>query len=176
MSLHHPGIDIHPFQPGRHSLHDITDLLHRSYRRLLDMGLHFTATAQTPDVTYRRLITGQALLAFHGGRLVGTITYYNHAGNSGCPWYARPEVGRFGQFAIDPDCQGRGWGGHLMASVEHMATSEGKTELALDTSEEAAHLINYYAKRGFRFVEHLQWPGLNYRSVVLSKTLSAPPR
>jgi hypothetical protein len=47
----------------------------------------------------------------------------------------------------------------------------GFSEIALDTSERAHHLIQMYEKRGYRFVEYFQWEVTNYRSVVLSKKL-----
>ena len=32
-------------------------------------------------------------------------------------------------------------------------------------------LYDFYIKRGFRFIEHWQWPYTNYRSCILSKRL-----
>jgi len=58
-----------------------------------------------------------------------------------------------------------------MDHVESVAKQDGVTELALDTSEKAEHLIRYYTRRGYRFVEHTQWPDVNYRSVIMTKTL-----
>ena len=47
---------------------------------------------------------------------------------------------------------------------------------AVDQSVEttAADLIAYYARRGYRHVESVQWPRKRYRSVVLSKALVDP--
>jgi DNA-binding winged helix-turn-helix (wHTH) protein len=47
--------------------------------------------------------------------------------------------------------------------------------MALDTSEHADHLISIYKNRGYRFVEHVRWESVNYRSVVLSKVLARAP-
>jgi DNA-binding winged helix-turn-helix (wHTH) protein len=44
-------------------------------------------------------------------------------------------------------------------------------ELALDTAETADDLIAFYTRRGYRFVDHVRWDAVNYRSVVLSKRL-----
>ena len=54
-----------------------------------------------------------------------------------------------------------------------MFGSSGFKEIALDTCEDAESLISYYEKRGYRFVEHVQWDPkiVNYRSVVMSKSL-----
>ena len=34
-------------------------------------------------------------------------------------------------------------------------------------------LLDLMKKRGYRFIEHWQWPYTNYRSAILSKTLKA---
>jgi hypothetical protein len=44
-------------------------------------------------------------------------------------------------------------------------------ELALDTAEPAAHLIDWYQRLGFALVGHWKWGGANYRSVLMSKNL-----
>jgi hypothetical protein len=44
-------------------------------------------------------------------------------------------------------------------------------EVALDTAETAYHLIDYYKKREYRYIETVQWDVTNYKSVVLSKSL-----
>lgn len=46
-------------------------------------------------------------------------------------------------------------------------------ELALDTAEQAQHLIALYAGFGYRHVGFVQWPGKVYRSFVLSKALQS---
>jgi hypothetical protein len=33
--------------------------------------------------------------------------------------------------------------------------------------------MQFYLKRGYRFIEHWQWPYTNYRSAILSKALAA---
>jgi hypothetical protein len=32
-------------------------------------------------------------------------------------------------------------------------------------------LISMYTRKGFRFIEHVRWPEVNYRSMIFSKTL-----
>ena len=162
---------IEPFDQTRHPVVEITDLLHRAYATLLSMGLKFWATHQPPETTLERLLAGSGFVALHEGRIVGTITYYDKGEGTNCDWYQSPGVCRFGQFAVEPGLQKTGIGSALLETVAQLAKSSGKRELALDTSEQADHLIGYYQKKGFRFVQHLQWHGVNYRSVVLSKTL-----
>ena len=56
--------------------------------------------------------------------------------------------------------------------VERRAREKGVKVLGLDTSEEANHLIALYRSKGYEFVEHVRWPDVNYRSVILSKSLA----
>ncbi len=61
-----------------------------------------------------------------------------------------------------------------MKLAEDRAVASGATELAIDISEGAAHLISWYSRRGYRLVDYAQWEGKTYRSVILSKALTAP--
>lgn len=148
----------------------LTALLHRAYKELADMGLRYTATWQTAAITEERIQGGRCTVAVLNGRFVGTVTFYRES--DGCEWYERPDVASFGQFGVDPDFRGQGIGRTLLDIVEAQARESGAEELALDTAEGATHLISLYLKRGFRFVQHVQWHETNYRSVILSKRLT----
>ena len=37
---------------------------------------------------------------------------------------------------------------------------------------DATHLVGWYTRLGYRFIEHTQWSHTNYRSVVLSKPMT----
>jgi predicted N-acetyltransferase YhbS len=161
---------IRPIQPND-SLEALTALLHAAYRRLADMGLRFMATHQDVEVTRERAAQGTCLLAFKDGALCGTILFRNAAQTSGCPWYDRTDVASLAQFAVDPLLQSAGIGLRLIRAVEELARDSGAQELALDTAEPAIHLVDWYTRLGFRFVEHTQWSHTNYRSVILSKSL-----
>ena len=39
-------------------------------------------------------------------------------------------------------------------------------------AEPDTNLMQFYLRRGYRFIEHWQWPYTNYRSAILSKTLT----
>ncbi len=153
------------------SISHITKLLHRSYKRLLDMGLNFVATNQTDDETRDRLQTGESYVAELNGEIVGTLSLYHPESNE-CEWYSKANVMHFGQFAVEPKLQGTGIGKALITLAIKRATELGATELALDTSEKATHLIEMYESMGFRLVETVQWDRVNYRSVILSKPLN----
>jgi GNAT superfamily N-acetyltransferase len=153
---------------------ELTDLLHRAYGALAARGMKYLASHQDQEVTRRRISRGECWLAEADGQIIATVTLRDAAHTKGSPWYDRPEVASFGQFAVDPLWQGRGVGSMLMRWVEERAREKGVVELAADTAEHAEDLIRFYTKRGYRFIEHVRWDVVNYRSVILSKTLSAP--
>ena len=162
--------DIRPLAESD-SLAELTDLLHRAYKRLLDMGLRYMATSQDEERTRKRITGGTCLVAAIDGRLVGTICYQRSAPWEGVNWFSLPHVAEVGQFAVEPKLQRNGIGSALMERVEDMARADGATELALSTAEPATHLIAYYMKRGYRIVEWTDATQPNYRSVIMSKTL-----
>ena len=153
------------------SLADLTELLHRAYKILADMGLKYVATYQSVDITRKRLMNGTCFVAELDGRIVGTVLYRKPGQPKGCPFYERPDVAHVSQMGIEPDLQRQGIGGKLMRHAEESAVRDGASELALDTSEQATHLIEWYERMGFRFVGHIDWEITNYRSVIMSKML-----
>ena len=155
------------------SVTDITALLHAAYAGLAARGFRYVASHQDDDVTRRRLDGGTALLVEREGRLIATVTLYAPRPDAFVPWYRNPGVFYFGQFGVLPSEQGGGIGGRLIDELEARALAAGAAELALDTAEGASHLVAWYSRRGYRFVEHVTWPVTNYRSVVLSKRLDA---
>lgn len=165
------GIAIRPWHASD-SVEDLTELLHRAYAGLAAMGLRFWATHQSAEVTRNRIAQGECLVATIDGRICGTIVYRNPLQTNGCPWYDRPDVASFGQFGVEPDLQRHGIGRLLLAEVERRAAAAGVAELALDTAEPASHLVRWYTSLGYRFIEHAQWRQTNYRSLVLSKSLT----
>ena len=59
--------------------------------------------------------------------------------------------------------------------AEAWARRHGYSELAVDTAEPAEHLVTFYNRRGYRFVEFAQWQGKFYRTVILSRNLANVP-
>jgi ribosomal protein S18 acetylase RimI-like enzyme len=164
-------IVIRPFGPDD-SIPALTELLHRAYAPLAKMGLRFLATHQSDEVTAKRISHGKCFVALRDGVLCGTILYKLKAGEAGGPpWYARDGIAGIAQFAVEPTLQANGLGRRLIDMVEQQAREDGATEISLDTAEPATHLVGWYGKLGYRFVEYWQWSYTNYRSVVLSKAL-----
>ena len=153
------------------SIAELTALLHASYAQLGAMGFNYTAVDQSEDVTRKRNSNGECFVAADGGRLVGTILFCRHY--HGSPWYEQPHVAAFAQFGVLPACQRAGLGRRLVDLAEGRARATGATDISLDTSEGAHHLVHLYERLGYRAVEIAQWKGKTYRSVIMSKPLGA---
>ena len=155
------------------SISDLTLLIRRAYKVLADMGFNYTGTYQDEVTTQERIADGECYVMLEGGKIIGTITLclppFRWAGESS--WYSRPGVVCCGQFAVEPNLQRAGRGSELMDFIERRAAAIGASEVALDTAEGATHLVNFYKKRGYRFVEHIYHEGKTYRSVILSKSI-----
>ncbi len=163
-------IDIRPLQKTD-PLSEITGLLHKAYKVLADRGMRYVASHQTDEITKQRAAMGACYVAECRGQLIATVTL--------CPpydsrneWYRRPGCVHFQQFAVAPELQGRGLGSAMMDLVEELAGRWGAEEIALDTSEHADNLIDYYQSRGYSIVARQDWEETNYVSVVLSKKLA----
>jgi GNAT superfamily N-acetyltransferase len=153
-------------------LEALTAMLHAAYRPLAEAGMRYVASYQDVAITRRRIANGETIVATRGTDLIATVTWrMPGAKSSTSPHYNRSGVASFGQFAVAPPHQKRGIGSRLLALVEERSRRAGVTELALDTSEGAADLIDFYGVRGYRFIEFIQWDVVNYRSVILSKLL-----
>jgi GNAT superfamily N-acetyltransferase len=153
------------------SLEEVTSVLHSAYARLGAMGLNYTAVDQTSEVTAKRIEGGQCYLSIMSGRIVGTIVVQPTYAKNDCEYFTRHGVAVAHQFGVDPDKQGKGIGRALLEACEQWARSNGFRELAMDTAEQANHLISLYTRLGYETVSQVQWQGKVYRSVVLRKLL-----
>lgn len=155
----------------------LTELLHRAYRKHLEANLNFVAATQPPEHTSRRIARGTCWIAEREQDIVGTAMLEGPGDDDpdDPPLYRDTSVCVLSQFAVEPRMQGTGIGKALLAKVESEAIRLGAATLALDTSEKATDLIRMYERWGFRFVAFHQWGGnVNYRSVVMSKSLVPP--
>lgn len=168
----------------RDSIEEITALLHRAYACQVAMGLRPLAGRQDAETTRERAAHSECYVATipdgeaEGGRerIVGVILFEEKEQVTFPPFFLRPEVAHFAQFGVDPTLQGRGIGRLLLERVEGRARENGAAELALSMAEPDRGLYEFYIKRGYRLVEHWQWPYTNYRSCILSKALGKGQR
>jgi GNAT superfamily N-acetyltransferase len=155
------------------SFEELTELLHRAYARLANMGFRYLATHQDVATTKRRAAKGECYVGIIDDRVIATVLLVAlRPGKAHCEWYARPGVATLSQFAVCPELQGQGIGSRIVSFVEERAAALGASELALDTAEGATHLLAFYSKRGYRQVAYEQWDHTNYRSIILSKVLA----
>ena len=153
------------------SLEDLTTLLHAAYAQLAALGFRYAAVDQDVALTAKRVAQGTCLVAVSEGRLVGTVTVRPGGSDEGTPYTGQNDVYVFGQFGVLPDLQGGGLGRDLVAACERVAVDAGATRMALDTAEGVDHLVAWYGRLGYRFVDYVQWGHTNYRSVILEKAL-----
>lgn len=149
----------------------LTDLIHRAYRQLADMGFRYWGTHQTVEDTQKRISGGECFVALLDSEIAGTILLIPPEKTGHHRRYDHPNVASFHQFAVDPLRQKQGIGSKLLETIEKRAAQLGATELACDTAEGAGHLIRFYQKRGFRQVDTADWEITNYKSIILSKTV-----
>ncbi len=152
------------------SMTELVSLLHRAYKKLADMGLHYVATFISEEDMQWFVDRGECFVAVEDDKIIGTILIYPKGKNSP-EIYNRSDIEVFGKFAVEPEFQCKGVGSMLMDFVEKYVKDKGINEIALDTAEEAQHLIDYYEKRGYKQIGYQQWKKANYRSVVMSKKL-----
>ena len=153
------------------SLEELTELLHRSYKQLADMGLRYVATYQDVKTTQERISQGIAFVAVVDGKLVGTIVFTRPEHTNLPKGKPIAGAGKLNQLGVEPSLQGKGIGKRLFVCAEEYARGQGVKALILDTAEDATHLIKWYERMGYRFEEYVQWEVTNYRSVVLVKYL-----
>jgi GNAT superfamily N-acetyltransferase len=153
------------------SFEELTTLLHRAYAGQVAMGLRPLAGRQDAATTKKRCSNGECFIALMDGKIVGSILFHEVEDAKGPPWFQNRNVDSFSQFGVDTTLQGRGIGQLLLDTVERRAAECGATELALSMAEPDVKLMEFYKRRGYRFIEYWQWPYTNYRSAILSKTL-----
>jgi GNAT superfamily N-acetyltransferase len=155
------------------SLQALTELLHRGYAELGARGWRYKAVDQSVEVTRQRVARGECYVLVHQGALAGTaLLIPPEQPASHHEWYDRRDVACLSQLAIEPRFQRRWWGSRLMSHLEARAVELRAAEIAIDTSEEATHLVELYRRRGYRHIAHAQWSHTNYRSVIMSKRLT----
>ena len=155
------------------SVEELTQLLNKSYKSLADMGFNYVAATQGFDITLDRIKKAyKSYVGIYKNRIISTISIYEPKPLDGNAWYSKDFVAKIGQFAVEPELQRYGIGSRMMDIVEDEARRmKNIRELALDTAETAYHLIDYYKKRGYKYIETIKWDVTNYKSVVLSKKL-----
>jgi GNAT superfamily N-acetyltransferase len=155
------------------SIEELTQLLNKSYKTLADMGLKYVAATQDSSITLRRITNAyKCFIGIYKDRIISTISLYSPKPSDNSSWYNKEFVAKIGQFAVQSELQKYGIGSKMMDIVEAEARDiENVREIALDTAETAYHLIDFYKRKGYKYIETISWDMTNYNSVVLSKLL-----
>jgi len=153
------------------SISELTALINRAYSQLAEMGLKYVGTWQGEDMTRKRLKDVECYIGVSNAQIISTIALRPPGRGKGSPWYLSKDVAIFGQFGVLLEYRRRGIGTVMVRHCEDRARQLGAKELACDTAEPATHLIDWYKRLGYRFIEYVDWEITNYRSVILSKTL-----
>jgi len=155
------------------SLDELTFLLHKSYKKLADLGFMFLATHQDVKTTKQRADNSECYVAMLDNKIIGTICYRSPTTKAQHEYYDQPFVASYGQFAVDPEYQKMGLGSKLIDFVEKCALRNNAKEIGIDTVEGTIELIEYYKKRDYYFKTYAQWDTTNYRSVIMTKQINA---
>jgi GNAT superfamily N-acetyltransferase len=92
--------------------------------------------------------TGEVLVAEHGGRVVGTVTYYAEAGDQGFGWPAGWAGLR--ALGVEPRARGLGIGRALLEACLERALAAGAPVICLHTAEFMTAAVAIYEAAGFR--------------------------
>jgi GNAT superfamily N-acetyltransferase len=92
--------------------------------------------------------TGEVLVAEHGGRVVGTVTYYPDATDEGFGWPAGWAGLR--ALGVEPRARGLGIGRALLEACLQRALAAGAPVLCLHTAEFMTAAVAIYEAAGFR--------------------------
>jgi GNAT superfamily N-acetyltransferase len=98
---------------------------------------------------------------FSGECIVGTVVVQPPKATNPCEYFRHAHVASFHQFAVEPSRRGEGIGTRLLDACEAWTLAHGCGETALDTAEQATHLITQYAKRGYAQCGDVQWTELS---------------
>jgi GNAT superfamily N-acetyltransferase len=162
-------IQLRRFDAGRDSYVSLTALLHRAFASLEAAGIHCESAAQTIATTRQRAASGDCYVAACGTRIVGTMTLHTPDRDSSCEWYRHSDVASLHQFGIDPDWQRRGIGTLMLAFADHWAATRGYGQLALETPQQATHLVAFYRSQGFRIIDTMRFDLRSHDSAVLTR-------
>ncbi|MGM0589735.1 MAG: GNAT family N-acetyltransferase [Bacteroidota bacterium] len=152
---------------------ELTSLLHKAYKIRAEEGFKFVAYNQSVDKTIKRCNKGNCLVAILDDKLVGTITYtYKENKNK---WYRGEKYCFFTQFAVDPDYGRRGIGNKLHETVKKISSDDGASYMGFNTASKAQILINWYEKRGYKYVDFMSHKSTNYYSIEMSIPINGKP-
>lgn len=141
-------------------------LINAAYGELAEMGLNYTGTYQDEETTRERISGGRAfVLEDESGGLVVTALVSRKNEITG------RDSAYISQLAVSPSLKKCGLGRLLMDHCESVAREDGFSHIQLDTAQPAAHLVEWYRRRGYRIVGEVRWSGKTYSSWIFELEL-----
>jgi len=120
---------------------------YREYAEVLPPAVFGRYLTDILDVEARAR-TGRVLVAEHGRKVVGTVTFYPDAAAEGfglpAGWAGLRALG------VEPSARGHGVGRALMETCRRLAEAAGATVLSLHTAELMTAAVGLYERLGFR--------------------------
>jgi predicted N-acetyltransferase YhbS len=132
------------------------------YREVVPVSLG--ALDETIEDVRLAVSTGRVLVAVDGAEVVGTVRYE-----------LKPDALYVGRLAVMPSYQGRGVGAALMAYVEKLAHTLGRTRIELATRQSVPSNVLFYEHLGYTMVERVQHPRGPDVVVWFEKTVGERP-
>lgn len=103
-----------------------------------------------------RAATATVLVATHGDRLVGGVTYVRDRDNAYAE-FADPDVAGIRMLAVEPGAQKLGVGSALVTACLARAADDGRRSVVLHTTTDMAAARRLYERLGFRRAPERDW-------------------
>jgi GNAT superfamily N-acetyltransferase len=127
------------------AVHKVVLAAFEEYRGVLPVSV--SALDESVEDVRKAIFDGRVLLAVEDGQAVGTVRYE-----------VKPDLLYVGRLAIVPSRRGQGIGAALMAHVERLAPSLGRTRIQLATRESIPGNLVFYERLSYQVVERVQHP------------------
>jgi ribosomal protein S18 acetylase RimI-like enzyme len=127
------------------AVHGIVRAAFEEYRGVLPVSV--SALDESVEDVRKAISEGQVLVALVDGDAVGTVRYE-----------VKPDLLYVGRLAVLPTHRERGVGAALMAYVERLAPSLGRSRIQLATRQSIPGNILFYERLGYRVVERVPHP------------------
>ena len=147
-TLRPPGVEVR--DAGRSDLPAVRRVLlaaYQEYATALPPAVFGRYLAEILDVEGRSG-SGRLLVAEHGGRVVGTVTYYDDAAAEGLGWPAGWAGLR--ALGVEPPARGLGIGRALAEACRRRAMAAGAPVLCLHTGGFMTAAVALYERMGYR--------------------------
>jgi ribosomal protein S18 acetylase RimI-like enzyme len=147
----HTAATVRPVRPDEHDR--VAELTIGAYARLgLDVGPY---RAELADVG-GRAAAAEVLVAVHGTRIVGAVTYVSDRDNAYAEFDDIDAAG-IRMLAVDPAAQGAGIGAALVDACVARAIAAGRRRVVLHSTAEMAAARRLYRRLGFQRAPERDW-------------------